>query len=630
MRYIGFDVGDGESAIAAFEQGSGIEPVILPVGGSRSFLSAVGMLNGEIVVGERAYTDALADGLSVRFKSRFTYDPARNEDIVRFVRGTVRDLQENGLLHPEDAFVVGCPAGWNATARARYRELLMRAGLREPQVISESRAAFLYAKYAKTVALDIDVLSKTALVIDIGSSTLDFAYIVGGRETGVGTFGDIALGGGILDEELLHLCVEQSRERDAIRRVFQESRSWYSYCEIEARRLKEEYYTRLLDDPSTSVKKVVRICYDGVQKLTLKLDGDLARQLTEKPLNALQGRSFIQAVQDALDHAVRLTADDPPCLVLLTGGASRMPFFRQLCREAFRDAAVVCCPEPEFSIAKGLSYAGWIDSNLREFRKAIEKEIAEERVAYTARKAMPQLIPPVTEALVDLLIEEAAVPVVTDWQKGRIGTMEEMDAQLKQRVTEVLDSPMARDALTPALRSWLDEVGTQLQALVDPICDRYEVPRKEMALNLTAVSSGPEQLPLDAKGLTGMNLIGALMTVVVSVLLGLLCGGSGVALIAAGPLGFLAGALLGTAVSLFGMDAISGAMMKANLPLLLRKRNLVKHLRSDSTRKKLRDALEKELSAQDSAFQQQVVTGFSHSFKTYLNGIAQAAEIPIE
>lgn len=630
MRYIGFDVGDGESAIAAFEQGSGIEPVILPVGGSRSFLSAVGMLNGEIVVGERAYTDALADGLSVRFKSRFTYDPARNEDIVRFVRGTVRDLQENGLLHPEDAFVVGCPAGWNATARARYRELLMRAGLREPQVISESRAAFLYAKYAKTVALDIDVLSKTALVIDIGSSTLDFAYIVGGRETGVGTFGDIALGGGILDEELLHLCVEQSRDKDAIRRVFQESRSWYSYCEIEARRLKEEYYTRLLDDPSASVKKVVRICYDGVQKLTLKLDGDLARQLTEKPLNALQGRSFTQAVQDALDHAVRLTADDPPCLVLLTGGASRMPFFRQLCREAFRDAAVVCCPEPEFSIAKGLSYAGWIDSNLREFRKAIEKEITEERVAYTARKAMPQLIPPVTEALVDLLIEEAAVPVVTDWQKGRIGTMEEMDAQLKQRVTEVLDSPMARDALTPALRNWLDEVGTQLQALVDPICDRYEVPRKEMALNLTAVSSGPEKLPLDAKGLTGMNLIGALMTVIVSVLLGLLCGGSGVALIAAGPLGFLAGALLGTAVSLFGMDAISGAMMKANLPLLLRKRNLAKHLRSDSTRKKLRDALEKELSAPDSAFQQQVVTGFSRSFKTYLNGIAQAAEIPIE
>ncbi len=49
MRYIGFDMGDGESAVAAFEQGSLIEPVILPLCGVRSLLSAVGMLNGEIV-----------------------------------------------------------------------------------------------------------------------------------------------------------------------------------------------------------------------------------------------------------------------------------------------------------------------------------------------------------------------------------------------------------------------------------------------------------------------------------------------------------------------------------------------------------------------------------------------------
>ena len=53
MRYIGFDMGDGESAVAAFEQGSAIEPVILPLCGVRSLLSAVGMLNSEIVIGER-------------------------------------------------------------------------------------------------------------------------------------------------------------------------------------------------------------------------------------------------------------------------------------------------------------------------------------------------------------------------------------------------------------------------------------------------------------------------------------------------------------------------------------------------------------------------------------------------
>jgi hypothetical protein len=184
MRYIGFDMGDGESAVAIFEQGSGIEPVIQPLNGSRSLLSAVGTIGGEIVVGEQAYTSTLAQGLSVRFKSRFTDDPRSYDTIVLFVRGVLRALNDGTVYREGDRFVVGCPAGWNAAARTRYGDLLVRAGVRNPQVISESRAAFLYAKYAKPVALDLDLLKQSALVVDIGSSTLDFAYIVDGRETG--------------------------------------------------------------------------------------------------------------------------------------------------------------------------------------------------------------------------------------------------------------------------------------------------------------------------------------------------------------------------------------------------------------------------------------------------------------
>lgn len=69
--------------------------MILPVCGSASLLSAVGLLGGEIVVGDRALTDALAQELSVRFKSRFTTDPASYEDVVRFVRGVLSDLRQS-------------------------------------------------------------------------------------------------------------------------------------------------------------------------------------------------------------------------------------------------------------------------------------------------------------------------------------------------------------------------------------------------------------------------------------------------------------------------------------------------------------------------------------------------------
>lgn len=629
MRYIGFDMGDGESAVAAFEQFSGIEPVMLPICGVRSLLSAVGTVGGEIVVGERAYTDALADNLSVRFKSRFTSDTASNEDIVRFVRGVLRELNESGQLKPDDRFVVGCPAGWNAACRARYRDLLIRAGVREPQVISESRAAFLYAKYAKTVALDVDVLEQSALVIDIGSSTLDFAYIVDGRETGVGTFGDTELGGGLLDAELLRRAVSRSADREAIRGVFDESRSWYSYCEIEARRVKEEYFTRLTTNPAPVVKKQIRVCYDGVQRLNITLDNAEASHIIEDPLGELGGRGFTTAVKDSLDNAARVTADDPPKLVLLTGGASRMPFFRDMCREAFPHTAVVCCPEPEFSIAKGLAYAGWIDENLRAFRAAIRSEITDERVSEAARDAMPRLIPPVADALCELLISSAAIPVAEAWRSGEIDTLKQMNERMSERMSMVLASPAAHEALAPCVGEWLDSLTADLQAMVDPICDRYEVPRKEMRLDLTA-DGGTGEITLGARELMRLDTIGAVAGTVISVLIGFLCGGGGVALVATGPLGFLAGVLIGAIASVFGWSAITNAIMNAQIPALLRRVDLKKRLKSDKTRRTLRESLTRELGDENGEFQIKLVSEFSKSFRGYLYGVAQAAEIPIE
>ncbi|MEG0900590.1 MAG: Hsp70 family protein [Clostridia bacterium] len=628
MRYIGIDIGDGESAVAAYEQGSGIEPILLPICGVKSLLSAVGTVNGQIVVGERAYTDALADGLSVRFKSRFTCDVASYEDIVRFVRGVLSELAQDGVPQPDDHFVVGCPAGWNAACRARYRELMQRAGMREPQVISESRAAFLYAKYARTVALDVDVLSESALVVDIGSSTLDFAYIVDGRETGVGTFGDVALGGGLLDAELLRRAVERSRDCEAIRRVFAESRSWYSYCEIEARRVKEEFYTRVVDDPQTCGKKQLRICYDGMQKLQLELDAQEAGHLTDDPLAPLGGRSFAQAVEEALCNAARITRDQPPKLVLLTGGASRMPIFRELCREAFAGAAVVCCPEPEFSIAKGLAYAGWIDENLRAFRRAIAQEITEQRVSALAHEALPRLVPSVVSTLIELLLREAALPMAEEWRRGEIDTLQEMNDRIQARMVRVLKSSLAQEALAPAVALWLGELEARLQALIDPICDRYDVPRKEMQLNLTAGGAG--QVCFRTDQLMSLPFLGTVVGAVVSILTGLLCGGGGIALIATGLPGFLAGLLIGVVVSIFGWNALTAALMKVKLPVLLRHINLSKRLSSPATCRKLRDALTKELGDEHSAFQRQLVAEFAQSFQGYLFSIAQAAEIPIE
>ena len=167
-------------------------------------------------------------------------------------------------------------------------------------------------------------------------------------------------------------------------------------------------------------KKTLRVCYDGVQRLTLQIDNEEASHLVGDPLPELDGRSFSQAVSEALDNAARLTSERPPQLLLLTGGASRMPFFREACQERFPAAVVVSCPEPEFSIAKGLAYAGWVDENLRAFRKAIREEITDARVSAIASESLPALIPAVAKLLCDLIVDEAAIPLAQQWKLSLI------------------------------------------------------------------------------------------------------------------------------------------------------------------------------------------------------------------
>jgi len=66
VKIIGFDLGDGESAVALLDSDSTVEPRMLPIGGRASVLSAVGTKDGRIVVGEEASVLAGARDAKVR------------------------------------------------------------------------------------------------------------------------------------------------------------------------------------------------------------------------------------------------------------------------------------------------------------------------------------------------------------------------------------------------------------------------------------------------------------------------------------------------------------------------------------------------------------------------------------
>lgn len=631
MRYIGFDLGDGESCVAYLTRENVIEPRILSVSGSMSFVTAVADYRGETLVGPMALSTEGAENVAIRFKSRVRTSPDEAfADIRRFLQGVTLQLKAAPELEPleECKTTVGCPAGWNDALRARYQALCEEAGLPNVTLTSESRAAFLYARNARGIAADEDFLSVSTLVIDIGSSTLDFAYVVDGREHGVGTFGDNNLGGGVLDECILRQAVADlpAREREAVEGVFRRSPTWRSHALYAARRVKEAYFTDEKKYEKEPCVGRVRLYYDGRQEIIFRLTQEFIEKICRQPVPELQNRSFLANLQDALNRARQQTAANPPRVLVLTGGASRMAFFRDACREAFPQARVICCPEPEFSIARGLAYAGRTDELLEQFRAEIHEYTGSQAVENAARADMPALCESLAVLLTDLMAVEVAAPAAEAWRKGELATLEEMRKRIETESQALVRREETQAKLSAAVMEWLAGVQEKLQRDVDAICIRNSIPCEMMRLPPPRLEPG-SALAAGAKiDFDAVKTVEAIIGAVVAAVMATLCGGAGLALVAEGPLGLAAGAAIGVVAALLGKPAVESMLMRVNLPVLMRKILPRDALLSPRSRGKMQKALAESLK-KDEAFAGSIVSGVAGELDAFIERLAAKTEI---
>ena len=622
MKYIGIDIGDGESAVACLAEDSVIEPVIQPIDGRGSILSVVGMAGTEVRIGEKALLDRKVVHLRSRFKSRYLNTMDAERDIERFAHGLrTALLEEADDFFDGDVYIaVGCPAGWKENDRARYCEIMKRAGLGDVHIVSESRAAFFYARYAP------EMLDQTTLVIDIGSSTTDFAYIVNGRESAIGTFGDVSLGGGLIEACMLRRAVAASKHREELETVFRESLSWKNRLEIAARRLKEQYFLDEAEWVKTPCVASETVYYDLPVKVKFELNEDVMREILSTPMDELKGATFDEALSDLLRHAEQATAENPPKLVILTGGASRMRFFREACAAQFPNAQVVICPEPEYSIAKGLAYAARVDDRLNAFSKDIEAYFQSGDVSREIAASLKWLTVPLASILSGRIVHDVVLNVLDEWKCGEIETIEKMDAPIIERTDELVRNLDDIPEIRPAINEWLKKLFQRLQPRLDEICIRHDVDRQSMSLTGVRSLIGPEKVNI----LLESPVTTTLIYVITSCVTATLCGGGGVVLLMEGPVGILLGALIGLIVAYFGQKAVSSAVSRANLPLFTRRLlclSFRKSLSSPRQRKAIESAL---LSSMDSPrFQKQLETDITISLESQIMNMARSVEMPI-
>ena len=375
-RFYGFDLGDAESAVSLLEKGSETPPTILEIEGVCSFITAYAALSdGQLLIGENACYAKDAKKRKIRFKSRFLNDPSVEQDIRSFAAGVLGILYSSGHLLRNDessCFYIGCPAGWSLNDRERYRSIFERVGYPPAKVISESRAALVAACQSKHLQIGYNLMSQPMLVVDIGSSTTDFAYINHGREVEIQTGGEVYLGGGIMDDLLLGHAVDHSSHPQKIRRIFEESEAWKNYCEFACRRLKEKYYsdTEYFKDHECRDSVLIRHSFPPI-RLQIHMNAEVADYLENGNSERLDGESFHSVFLKSLRGVKDAINGPAPELLFLTGGVSKMPGIRKWCTEVFPDAIVITGAEPEFSVSRGLAWTGRIDEDLREFRKEI-------------------------------------------------------------------------------------------------------------------------------------------------------------------------------------------------------------------------------------------------------------------
>ena len=320
-----------------------------------------------------------------------------------------------------------------------------------------------------------------------------------------------------------------------------------------------------------------------------------------------------------------------PELIFLTGGVSKMAVIKEWCRKAFPDAIVITSNEPEFSVAKGLSMCGKIDDELKEFREEVSRLVESTLVEQTVASRINELYEDAVETMVKPILENVALPICEDWRNGSIEKLSDIDPIMEEKIDKYLHSDEARSLLMKPVAKWLKNVSYELEEYTMPICVRHNIPYSSLSLN-SFLSMSDIQIDVEAKNLFAVNEITWLIDATISIVVGLLCGGGGVALIANGLPGIIAGAVVSLLILALGKDKMQEMLLNSNIPNPVRKVIPKSYLKArmdvitDQVKESLYEKLEQE---RNEDISDRLVQEISGQIESCLSKMAEVVEIPL-
>lgn len=312
-------------------------------------------------------------------------------------------IANNNILHfnnnnPEDRnfdLCIACPSAWGKdddngrnSVIEEYKKFFLEAlPIDEIKfVIRESDAAFF-----KFIHLTKQKANLKILVIDLGSSTIDFTYY---PHNGSNKYPQGAANGASRAERAIQdWCAETQdtyrKAKSAIPTVLEQTDNKNINWEMSVRHYikmqKEDFYTRNRQRMALNLQTNVAVG-DGLA-YKLENDYDCLDILYHCNINKefLDEQVLFNYRSDLKDDLNRLhDSGAAPEMILLTGGASRMPWVKELVEDVFQGTDVFCDNNPSYVVSDGIAMYAYADSKFRkmfaEMEAAIKSELTDDKL----------------------------------------------------------------------------------------------------------------------------------------------------------------------------------------------------------------------------------------------------------
>lgn len=388
MNIVGIDFGHGETSAAIVKSERVIENHIptedLFIVGEKKVIPSIICLmpSGEYVIDPTANQIAKSTNFGICFKApilgneRHEIISSTNKELFQkfitltyesIISGTDNPLHSDINGNRDFNVYIACPSGWTENQIKAYKSFIIdKCKIPVADIVKESRAAYIATR--RKVSGGIRTQGGNTLVIDFGSSTIDFTYF--NNYSNVEPIHEgYPLGASRIEEILLEYLNSLEWNQGAFAAV-------YSHCGdvrgrntllYEIRVQKEKYFTQQSHDYFEL----------AINLRDLMLDRSFTGQYMESvdPFSSDRGLTksaflrilspYINELSTMLNNFKSKKGVTTIDKVILTGGASRMFFFKELIEQHYgvsKEAQTLIVDlEPSLTISQGIAAYGYMN-----------------------------------------------------------------------------------------------------------------------------------------------------------------------------------------------------------------------------------------------------------------------------